>query len=302
MLFIGGDIGHTNVKTCTGLNRNSLDIFRSTVGPVNSDILDKKTDMIIKYKGEELAVGTNYGNFSTQDDKSKDEIFKICLFTSIARAMKGAQIENICLVTGLPLNYYKKYKEALVDSLEGTTVEIEYMGQKKIFNFQYVKPYPESIGLVLLEKDNFKGPRIVVDIGGSTVDVSYFEGTTLIKTASYDLGMHKVYSKIAASLNEKYGTDYNVQAAERILKERLIVVDDKEIEYSPDKYLKQHAEEIMGRIKLDFHWKTSYKTFIGGGAIELKNYLPNSQLISYDNVFANAKAFYLIGVSKYGQR
>ena len=301
MLIIGGDIGHTNTKTCIGLKQTDLDIFRSSVGEVNEDILNKRKDIIITYKKQDYAIGTNYGDYSVEDDKSKDEIFKLCLFTAVSRVMKNNRIENVSLVTGLPINYYKKYRNALIESLEGETIRIQYLKQEKIMNFANVKPYPESAGIVILEKDKFRGPRIIIDIGGSTVDVSYFEGTSLIKATSYDLGMQKVYSKIAKYINEQYGTDYNVQAAERIVKSKNIVANDNEIEFDSTRYLNAHASEVLRRVKLDFPWKTSLKTFIGGGSVELKDFLPNGHKITYDNVFTNAKAFYWIGVGKYGK-
>lgn len=299
MLIIGGDIGHKNAKTCFGNSKHDLDIFRSTVAEVDNDVLEKRNDIVISYEGRDYAVGTEYGAYSVEDNKSKDDVFKICLFTAISRAMHNT-IEDVSLVTGLPLNYYKRYRKSLVENFEGKTVKLYIGNLTKIINFSNVKVYPESAGIIIIEKDAFKGPVIVIDIGGRTVDVSYFESTKLVKTGSYDLGMLTVYSTVAKYVNEHYTTDYSVLAAENIVKENKIIADDKEIEFNASRFLKAHANEILRRIKLDFPWKTSRKKFTGGGAIELKNYLPNKDLITQSNIFDNARAFYAIGVDKYG--
>lgn len=297
MLIIGGDIGHKNAKMCFGHKESDTDIFKSTVGDVRNDVLGKNKDIIVTYNGRELAIGTDYGAYSVEDDKSKDEVFKICLFTAIARVMTK-DVENISLVTGLPINYYKRYKDALVESLEGETIKLIYRERTKVINFSHIKPYPESAGVVLLDKDNFKGPVIVIDIGGRTVDVSYFEDKKLVKTGSYDLGMLTVYSTIVKHINEKYPTDYSVLDGEKIIENKFIVAEDKEIVFNPERFLKEHAAEILRRVRLDFPWKTSKKKFIGGGSIDLKDFIPS--IVSSTDIFANARAFYTVGVGKYG--
>lgn len=299
MFIIGGDIGHKNAKTCFGKTDKDLDLFRSTVAEVDNDVLEKRNDIIINYNNRDYAVGTEYGAYSVEDDKSKDDIFKICLFTAVARGM-SSPIEDVSLVTGLPLNYYKRYKDSLIESLEGKTIKLKIGIETKIINFANVKPYPESAGIIIIDQEIFKGAVIVIDIGGRTVDISYFENGKLVKTGSYDLGMLTVYSTIVKYVNEHYPTDYSVLAAENIIKENKITADDKEIEFNTSRFIKAHANEILRRIKLDFPWKTSKKRFTGGGSIALKDYLPNKSQIKDSTIYDNAKVFYAIGVDKYG--
>jgi plasmid segregation protein ParM len=300
MLIIGGDIGHKNTKICFGKNKEQSDLFKSTVEDASNDVLGNKKDILINYNGRDYAVGTEYGAYSVEDDKTKDGIFRICLFTAIARAM-NRQIDNINLVTGLPLNYYKRYKNSLAESLEGETIRINYMSITKIINLQNVKVYPESAGVIIINPSLCKGPVLIIDIGGRTVDVSYFEDMKLIKTGSYDLGMLTLYSTIAKHVNEHYPTDYSVLAAENIIKNQFIVSNDEEIQFDTSHFLKAHTAEILRRIRLDFAWKTSRKKFVGGGSVALKKYLPGTENIKDEDIFANAKAFYEVGVDKYGR-
>lgn len=299
MLIIGGDIGHKNTKTCFGHGAKDVDIFKSTVSEVGMDVLEKREDTVIHYGRRDYAVGSEYGAYSVEDDKSKDDVFKLCLFTAISRITQST-IVDVSLVTGLPLNYYKRYKNALIESLEGRTVKLRIGNSERIINFSHVKPYPESAGIIILDRNSFKGSNIVIDIGGWTVDVSYFEDTKLVKTGSYDLGMLTVYSTIVKYVNEHYTTDYSVLGAENIIKTNSIIAEDKEIEFDTSRFLKAHAAEILRRVKLDFPWKTSKKKFIGGGSVALKGYLPNSNSIKESNIYTNARAFYEIGVIKYG--
>jgi plasmid segregation protein ParM len=184
--------------------------------------------------------------------------------------------------------------------LEGQTVKLEYKGSIKIMNFANVKAYPESAGIVILDKDKYKGPYLVVDIGGRTVDVSYFEGTKLVKTGSYDLGMLTLYSNIVKFVNDRNPTDYGVIAAENIIKTHTITVDGDDKLFDPTRLMKEHTEEILRRVKLDFPWKTSKRVFIGGGAYELKEFIPGGNKIRLEDIFLNAKVFYKVGVDKYG--
>lgn len=300
MLIIGGDIGHKNAKTCFGHGTKDIDIFKSTVSEVDMNVLEKRKDTIIHFGGRDYTVGSEHGAYSVEDNKSKDDVFELCLFTAISRIMQST-IADVSLVTGLPLNYYKRYRDALIESLEGRTIKLSINNADKIINFSNVKVYPESAGIVIIDQETFKGPVIVIDIGGRTIDVSYFEDTNLVKTGSYDLGMLTAYSTIVKYVNEHYPTDYSVLSAENIIKENKIIAEDKEMQFDTSRFLKAHAAEILRRVKLDFPWKTSKKKFIGGGAVALKNYLPNGNSIKKSDIYVNARAFYEIGVIKYGR-
>lgn len=297
-MIIGGDIGHKNVKLAYGLTENERLIFRSTTKEGSDDLLGVREDgFVIKYDRKEYTIGSFNGAYSVEDDKSNDENFRLCLFAGIARVMTK-DIDNVNLVTGLPINYYKKYKQLLEDSLEGQSIKIIYSQRTRIMNFNKVKVFPESVGLPIIYPE-LKGSVLIIDIGGRTVDVSCFENGKLVLTGSYDLGMLTVYSQIAKHINGKHGTDYSPLDAERIISEGNFVADNIEVSFDSTRFLQAHTQAILNPIKLDFPWKKSKKIFIGGGAIDLKDFLPKSYK-DVDCIYSNAEAFYRIGVDQYG--
>lgn len=292
MLIIGDDVGYTYTKSYT---EGKESIFRSTVQEGQIEL--NKDSIIIEYEGRVFTIGEK-GAYSVDLDKIEDQTFKLCLYTAIIQAMKY-NIEEVALVTGLPIGYYSKQKAALQNSLEGKDVFIKYQGQNKVFTITQCLIFPQSAGLIATNPEQFTGDNLIIDIGGMTVDVSYFEGMKLVKYASYPLGTLKLYAKISLELMAKYEAAIDILDVERKLKTGFIV-DEKVIQIDTDNFLKHYTEEILRPIKLDFPYRTARKTFIGGGSIELKKYLPAGVDIKENGIFTNARAFYEIGVEKFG--
>ncbi len=289
-MIIGVDVGYTYTKFCTETNE---DIFRSTVEEGAKEI--NKESIIVEYEGKQFTVGDK-GAYSVDLNKIEDRTFKICLITAIAQAMKY-NAEEINLVTGLPIDYYSKQKLILKNSLENKDVFIKYQGESKVFTINKCLVFPQSAGLIALEPDRFKGDNLVIDIGGMTVDVAYFEGLKLVKHRTYPLGMLKVYGKVIQYLNSNYETNYDdVLDAEKVMRDGLFI-DEKKIDVDFSSILKPHAEDIHRPIKLEFPFKTSKKTYIGGGALALKDYILGE--VKKDNIYANARAFHEIGCEKF---
>lgn len=303
-IIIGADIGHNNGKICYCDTPGNEYMFKST-SMVNdrNRITDDKPLIVSKIGSIEYAVGSKYGVYSIEENKAKDEVFKVCLYTGIAKLMQR-NIETINLVTGLPVNYFKKYKQELTEELEGNTISVIVDGETKVINFETVDVYPESVGAILVSGEKVKGTTLIIDIGGRTVDVSYFEGTKLVKTGSYDLGMLTLYSKIIKYINEHFIVDYE-SAAEDIIKNRFIEVNNECLDFNCDRFMEEHTEDILRRVRLDFPWKTSKKRFIGGGSVELASFIKKSvdfdPNITKDGIYLNSRAFYLIGAKKYGR-
>jgi plasmid segregation protein ParM len=206
--------------------------------------------------------------------------------------------DNINLVTGLPIAYYSKQKQSLIKELQAKEVLMKYNGISKLFTINKCLVFPQSAGLFVLYPDLFKGDVIVIDIGGMTVDVSYFEGLKLIKYATYPLGMLKLYGKLIQEVNAIYGLNLDILDAEKIIRNGLCI-DNMNVGYNVAAALAEHAEEILRPIKLEFPYKTAQKINIGGGAEALRDYLSKGSFYPDNNIFANADAFYEIGVNRF---
>jgi len=291
---IGIDVGYANTKVVTKTGR---DIFLSTVEEGINDI-NKSTK--VTYKGVNYTVGEKTGKVSVDLNKINDSTFEICLFTAIAKAMKNKSVEDIELVTGLPIEYYKTQREALKKSLEGKVVDIVLNGSPKRFKIKKVIIFPQSAGLFVVTPERFVGDNIIVDIGGFTIDVSLFNDFKLVRSATYELGMLKLYDKLVQAIKSKYSVSYDLLKAEEIIKSKTIIVDGKKIDIEDlvNLTLKNHSEIIMMNVKNAFkEYNTSNRIFIGGGACILKDYLDEE--VKEEDIFANAEAFFKIGVDKF---
>ena len=286
-MIIGVDVGYTYTKTAT---KEGEDIFRSTI---REGSLDINKSITIEYQGKEYTIGEK-GSYSVDLNKTQEETFLICLYTAIAKAMQYNS-DGIDLVTGLPVAYYRTPKQYLKDSLEGRDIFIKYNGKHKIFNINRCLVFPQSAGLFTIYPELFERDVLIIDIGGMTVDVSYFERLKLVKYATYPMGMLKLYGEIIQTINSDHAVNLELLDAERIIQEGT-EIDGELVNIEP--IIKKHTEDILRPIKLEFPYKTTKKVFVGGGAVALKEYL--SGPVREGSIFDNAKAFYQIGVEKFG--
>lgn len=285
-MIIGVDVGYTYTKTAT---KEGTDIFRSTI---KEGSLDINKSITVEYQGKEYTIGEK-GSYSVDLNKTQDETFLLCLYTAIAKSMQYNS-DNINLITGLPVAYYSKQKQILRGSLEGKDIFIKFNSRHKVFTINKCLVFPQSAGLFTLYPEMFEKDLIIIDIGGMTVDVSYFEGLKLFKYATYPMGMMVLYGEIIQAINSEHATNLDLLDAEK-------VIQGMEIEgckVNVDDIIQKHTEDILRPVKLEFPYKTTKKVFVGGGAATLKEYLPGAS--REGSIFDNAKAFYKIGVEKFG--
>lgn len=291
-MIIGIDVGYTYTKVFA---ENYMDIFKSTIREEELDAI--ASEIVIEKDNKRYVVGER-GGISVEQDKISDKVFEMCLYAGVARAM-DSESDVIDLVTGLPISYYKSQKDRLKEKLQDKEISLKLNGCKKHFRIRNVLVFPQSAGFAIIEPQSFIGDTLIIDIGGMTVDVSYFEETDLSQYRTYPLGMLKLYGKIIDHVNSVYALNFdNPFDAEKIIKNGLYI-DDKKVDFELNSILKEHTEEILSKIKLEFPYRTSKKIFIGGGALVLKQHLPSNDIFER-NIFANAEAFYRIGVSYFG--
>jgi plasmid segregation protein ParM len=296
--LVGVDVGYSHTKICAGEKGDKVDSFRSTVRVGEIDINKKST--VIGFDGEVYTVGENTGRQIFETNKIYDINFDICLMASIARTHDESEVE-VNLVTGLPIAYYQAQKDELVKALKNKEYNFTYNGEERKVNIREVAVFPQSAGLPLLYPNEFDDKVVlVVDIGGFTVDVSLFGDKRLSKFNSYDKGVLMFHKHLAKFINSKYSTRYDFQDMERVI-DHGIIINEEKVEDSDSIIKKQHelwVQSILDDVKADFPWSNGVdsRTFIGGGSIAFKDYLPQTKSIKSDEVHANSKAFYNVGV------
>lgn len=298
MRTLGIDVGYYSTKVTS---RTGNDIFVSTVSEGIFDI--NNTAIKVEFEGNEYTIGEKSGSFSVSLNKIEDFTFRLCLFTAIARQLKySSEKEIVNIVTGLPVQYYSNQKKELAASLEGKKVTI-VLNEKAIhFEINKCLVFPQSAGLFILRPNEFKGSTIVIDIGGMTVDASYFQGITLDKSKvkTYELGMLKLYDNIVQEIKSKYNVSFDTLSVEEIIGSKSFIKDGEIIDCTDliNKQLKAHTRNIIMNVTLGIkEYDTSRRFFVGGGSYILKDYLPGE--VNKNDIFINSEAFYAIGVNKF---
>lgn len=296
---IGVDVGYSHTKLWTS---NGGSNFKSTI---QEGILDVCNSIHIEYQGKEYTVGEN--SDTSLYDNSVNKIdslnFKLCLFTAIANAMGEDQFidDNVKIVTGLPASYYNSQKDELIKELTDKSVDIVLNGKPKHFTIKEVIVFPQSAGVLLLEPEKLRGDVCVIDIGGFTVDVAYFNNKKLKKLETFELGMNVLGKSLVTAIKNEYDIAYDVLRADDLLDSQVIYKNGNPIEIDSliNKILGQHTELILNRLESIKEFNVSKRIFIGGGSLRLANNL--GQKLDRDTIYTNSKAFYALGVSKFGK-
>lgn len=298
-LILGIDVGYSHTKT---VGKKGKDIFRSTV---KEGIIDINTgSTVLEYEGNKLTIGER-GRITVMPNKISDPNFEPLLLTAIMRNADDRLTNiNVNLVTGLPIAWYPNQKEELRDFLLNKKITIGYKGKERNIHILNCIVFPQSAGLALTNPDDFAEGRtnLVIDIGGLTVDVSYYEGRRMVHYDSYQMGMLKFYSDVASAINGRFNVNVDDQDVERFIEEGTVTISEEPREFDFPKYFRAHMDKIITKIKTDFPYDIVHKkTFVGGGSLRFKDYLPNNKGISCDEIQSNAEAFYNVGVQKFGK-
>jgi plasmid segregation protein ParM len=299
--IMGVDVGYSHTKTVSGKKK---DVFRSTVKEGVIDVNVGST--IIDIDGKELTIGER-GSHIVDENKINDPRFEALLVSAILRNVdEKLRSYSINLVTGLPIAWYKSQKDALRDFLYNKEIVVGYKGKDRTIHIEDCIVFPQSAGLVLTNPKSFDGDstNIVIDIGGITVDVAYYEGRKLVEYKSYQKGMLKFYSTVAGEINNQFNVDVDEVQAERFIERNKVTINGDRKAFDFDSLFKGHLDDIMTKVKTDFSYKiTDSVTFMGGGSLRFKKYLPDiaKDGIECDELFGNAEAFYNVGVSKFAE-
>lgn len=297
-MIFGIDVGYSHTKVTT---EKGNDVFRSTVKEGIIDLNTKST--VIVSEGTSYTIGER-GRITVSENKIEDENFELLLLTAILRNVDEKLTDiNVKLVTGLPIAYYPKQKDALMEFLLNKSVTIGYKGKDRHIHIKDCLIFPQSAGMALISPESFSGDKtnLVIDIGGLTVDVSYYEGRRMVKYDSYQLGMIKFYAKIASAINADLNISVSDQDVEKFIEQGYVTLDEERVEFDFDKHFKLHMDEILTKVKTDFPYNiVDKKTFVGGGTLRFVDYIPKNKGIECNQMQANSEAFYNVAVQKLG--
>jgi plasmid segregation protein ParM len=254
-------------------------------------------NILVEINGEEFSVGGN-GEYSMDLNKFNSSMNKICTFACIGKLMEEKIEEEVHLVVGLPIGYYNKHKEEFKNTiLSYGTQRIKVNGNAKTITISSVEVLPQCASILFTDVESFRNVNsLIIDIGGFTVDVSFFKSMQLWKPMTYSNGMFTLYNKLTQFINSTYATTLKPLDAEDILMKNYFTVNGERKEVNAyQKVVEEYVNEVVTNIQTDFSINSIEKIVLtGGGSLSLFDYINkkinHAELHEYSQM-ANAKAY-----------
>lgn len=301
-MILGLDNGYMYTKTSENV------MFMSTVKR-GKDIDINKETLQVNIDGIDYIVGSEDGSLVADNNKIDSIVTEICTFTAIAKSFPESTFIEVEVVVGLPVNYYSKQKDAFKQKLLSYGTKRVKIGNNHSQDIRITKAdvFPQSAGVVFLNAKDLKNDdTFIIDIGGGTIDCSYFKGLKLVDKATYAKGMITLYSQLVQKINTDFDTNFDkLELDEKFRKGYINTSTNGKVDivkmYEND--FINHVEKLSTDIKYDFKTinNMDHILVIGGGGIrlfdKLQKFFPKAKLV--DNAqFSNAVAFKYMGEMK----
>ncbi len=329
--ILGIDIGFGFTKATNG--RDTL-IFKSVLGEATD--IQFKEPLIAETAAEEhlqvevdgkayflgeLAERQSNVRFFTLDQAQFISTFAKNLALAAAARLVGGFVP-VNLVTGLPIGYYRKYKDELASILQGEHKVVltgaDGKSQEKVVSVNKVRVIPQPIGslfqLMLNDLGDLGDKRLVkekigvIDVGFRTSDYTVSDKMRYSERGSRttDSGIARAFSVIAAKLREKSGVNVELYRLYDAVDRGSIKIRGKEYE------LKSLTEQVFGQLaaavanEVDRLWVDDWDmdamAITGGGGAVLAKYLEpllNGHILTLDSGgdarFNNVKGYWRFG-------
>lgn len=290
-MIIGVDCGYTYTKTSEGI------IFPSCIS-TNDDILGKSDYLIVD--GKKYSIGE--GKLNIELNKTNTEVTKVCMLYSLAASLEYD--EEFYVVTGLPIGQYKSQKDQFKEFLLSNDINIVNInGVDRTIIINDVEIFPQAAGsLYGYESDT--NNVIIVDIGGRTVDICYFKTINntrkLVNYSTILEGTISMYSDIVKSVNQRYGTNLQIEDGEQILSKGFRIYGKPVNTDFLEPILEDHVSSIVKELRLNYPIETTDMIITGGGAYLYHSRIKN--VIKHADIMLNAQFSNAIGFKKVGEK
>lgn len=294
MSVIGIDLGNANVKTSKGV------VFESKLKPGITKMNEK--DIKVIYDGIEYTVGSYDGALNISKRKYFKNAYKVNLLTAIAKSVKANNITTD-IVVGVPVDLFndKKLTEEIKSHIESFgTQKITINDIEKTINIENVAVFCES-AIVFSDREKFKNKKtLVIDFGGGTIDISFWDGLTLTKSRTYKDGMITLYENIIKQINDKFGTSLNSNIAISMIGKSTFKIDQEEKNISfINSIVETYIDGLTSYINQYFDFESADTIqLIGYGAIQLEKNIKeeyDKAELHQNAAFANANTYEKVG-------
>jgi len=287
-MIVGVDIGY-------GYTKNSSNVKFASKYTTNKSLM-KDNSIRLSYNNEEYTIGE--GELTVAMNKIGNLSTKLLLLTSLG--ILDTKCFNV--VVGLPVAQFHKYKDELKEELlKEKVIQFELYGIKKQIIIDDVLVFPQCLGAYYtLDNIDLTKEYLLVDIGTRTVDVISLYNNKIIKYSTILEGTISMYSDLIHAINTNYDTNFQVEDAERILKNGLFINNEKQDLQFANDIIEAHAQNIYKELELNYNPSSKMLLLTGGGAFiyrdVINHYYSHARMIK-DAQFANSIGFRKVGES-----
>jgi plasmid segregation protein ParM len=326
------DIGFGFTKATNG-NRSL--VFKSILGEATDIqfkggiLADASVDenIQIELDGRSFFVGemaerqSNVRSFTLDQSQFFSTYAKPLALAAAARIVNSYM--PIGLVTGLPIGYYREYKDALVKLLQGehkvAVTNSNGVREEKVIKVSEVKVIPQPFGslfnLMMNDVGELGDKRYVhekigvIDIGFKTSDFTVADKMRYSERGSRttDTGISKGFGMIAGKLREKSNVNVEIYRLFDAVERGMIKIKGKEydLKSSTEVVFTQLAAAIANEVDRLWSddWDIDTIVLTGGGGAALAKYLQpliNGKVITVENS-KDARLCNVQGYWKYGK-
>ena len=301
MRILAADIGFGYTKATDG---RQSQVFKSIVGEANQvqfaeALLPSQAAQPRHFAigGEEVFVGelaetqSRGRGFTLDHAQFIAKYAKILGLTSLAPYVDHG--DPVRLVTGLPISFFRKYKDALTTLLQQrhtvTVVQANGTREDKTIYIEKVRVVPQPFGSLFNQMLDGQGKALnqrfiqekigVIDIGFRTTDFTVSDKTRYSERGSLstDSGMSVAYNAIANVLHEKSGTQVELYRLYEAVTRGTIKIKGQKYDLTA---LAQHAfAQLATRIATEANrlwaddWDIDAIIVTGGGGATLAPFL-----------------------------
>ncbi len=303
MEYIGLDIGFGFTKVTNG---NESKVFKSVVGEANEiqfqdslikavggdgPVLHAEIEGSTYFLGELAERQSAVRSFTLDQNQLMSRYAKTLALTALANIVEDGNA--IRVVTGLPINAYRRHKDDLAQLLMGKhCVRLtNVVGEEREVNFTIdrVRVIPQPFGSVfnLMLNDlgkvtdrRFLEEKVgIIDVGFRTADYTICDRTQYSERGSRtsDAGISQAFKIIAGALQEKSGVNVELYRLYEAVERGSIKIRGKN--FGLKRITEQAMTQLAGQIASDVNglwaddWDIDHVVITGGGGGALKTFL-----------------------------
>lgn len=301
MKVLGADIGFGYTKATDG---RLFQIFKSVVGEATDIQFSEALTPLAPSQVRHLEIDGQayfFGELAEAQSRGRGYTLDPGLFiTQYAKNLALASIapyaddgEPIRLVSGLPISFFRRHKDALSALLEGrhpvTVVHPDGQRQDKVILIDKVRVIPQPFGsmfnlmlndLGMPSSQRFLSEKIgIIDIGFRTADYTISDKTRYTErgSGSTDSGISSAFTAIAALLQEKSGINVELYRLTDAVSRGLIKIKGRG--YDLSRVVEQAYQQLAQKIAAEANrlwsddWDVDAIVITGGGGAVLAKYL-----------------------------